>query len=154
MGIPTPARKTAHRLSFLKRPKVFPLDVFDERNLNNLSVVDLADDDRKLPQPDTNGRLISALTRDDLVAVAPLPDVDSEPPTIAAPVLGSSPAIVGVASFATGLSTRTLVFTTPAPQTVALQLGSGVAVATITAVSWAGVRVGSLALSSAATAAT
>ena len=58
------------RLRFFERRQVLALDVLDQRELDNLAVVDIADDDRQLAEADLNSRLVSALAGDDLKAVA------------------------------------------------------------------------------------
>src|SRR4029079_5409907 len=60
--------QASHGLSLLEGAEVLPLDVLDQRHLDDLGVIDFADDDRDLPKPDPNGRLVTALAGDDLVA--------------------------------------------------------------------------------------
>src|SRR5689334_17763468 len=63
----------SERLGFLERPEVLALNVLDERDLDDLRVVDLANDDRELPQPNLHRSLIPALARHDLESTAALP---------------------------------------------------------------------------------
>ena len=74
MRIPAAFGQARHGLSFFERPQVLALNVLDERNLDNLGVVDFPDHDRELPKPDAHGRLVAALTGDDLIPAAALPD--------------------------------------------------------------------------------
>ena len=53
-----------------ERRQVLALQVLDERQLHDLGVVDLADDDRHLAQPHLDGGVIAAFAGDDLIAVA------------------------------------------------------------------------------------
>ena len=56
------------RFRLFERRQVLALDVLDQRDLDDLVVVDLADDDRDLAQADLDRRLIAALAGDDLEA--------------------------------------------------------------------------------------
>ena len=58
------------RLRLLERRQILALDVLDQRNLDDLVIVDFADDDRDLAQPDLDGRLVASLARHDLKAAA------------------------------------------------------------------------------------
>ena len=44
------------RLGLFKRREILPLNILNQRNLDDLVVVNLADDDRDFPQPDLDGR--------------------------------------------------------------------------------------------------
>ena len=67
MGVAAAVGQARHRLGLFERAEVLALDVLDERDLDDLGVVDLADDDRQLAQADLDGRLVAALAGDDLV---------------------------------------------------------------------------------------
>ena len=54
------------RLGFFERRQVLALKILDERDLDDLVVVHLANDDRNLAQADLDGRLVAALAGDDL----------------------------------------------------------------------------------------
>ena len=62
------------RLGLLERCQILPLDVLDERDLDNLVIVDLSDHDRDFAKSDLNGCLISPLTGDYLKTAATLPN--------------------------------------------------------------------------------
>ena len=57
-------------LGFFKRRQVLALQVLDQRELDHLGIVDLADHDRQLAQPDLHRCLVAALAGDDLEALA------------------------------------------------------------------------------------
>ena len=60
------------RLGFFERRQVLALDVLDQRQLQHLAIVDVADDDRQLVQPGLDRGVVAALAGDDLVARAAL----------------------------------------------------------------------------------
>ena len=60
------------RLGFFERRQVLALQVLDQRQLEHLGVVDVADDHRQLAQADLDRRLVAPLAGDDLEAVAAL----------------------------------------------------------------------------------
>ena len=62
------------RLGLFEGAEVLALDVLDEGDLDDLGVVHLADDDRELPQPDLDGRLVAPLAGHDLIPAAALAD--------------------------------------------------------------------------------
>jgi hypothetical protein len=66
VGIPAAVRERLQRLGLLERRQILPLEVLDERDLDDLVVVDLADDNRDLAQPDLDRGLVAALAGDDL----------------------------------------------------------------------------------------
>ena len=70
MSVAAALREAIERLGFLERRQVLALEVLDQCELDDLGVVDIADDDRQLPQPDLDRRLIAALAGHDL---EPLP---------------------------------------------------------------------------------
>ncbi len=61
-------------LGFFEGRQVLALDVLDERELQHLGVVDVADDDRQLDDSGADGGLVTALAGDDLVALTALAD--------------------------------------------------------------------------------
>ena len=68
--VAAPRRQRLQRLGLFERRQVLALDVLDQRDLDDLVVVDLADDDRDLAQADLHGRLVAALAGDDLEPAA------------------------------------------------------------------------------------
>ena len=72
MCVSAPVRQGCQRLGLLKGPKVFALDVLDQREFDDFGVVDFPDDDREFGKADLDGRLVATLACDDLVAVAAL----------------------------------------------------------------------------------
>ena len=59
-------RQRLQRLGLFERRQVLALEVLDQRDLDDLVVVHLADDDREFAQADLDGRLVAALAGDDL----------------------------------------------------------------------------------------
>ena len=64
--------QAVQRLGLFERRQVLALEVLDQRELDDLGVVDLADDDRQLAQADLDRRLVAPLAGDDLEPVAAL----------------------------------------------------------------------------------
>ncbi|HVT49356.1 MAG TPA: hypothetical protein VHD57_16325 [Vicinamibacterales bacterium] len=63
-----------HGFGFFERAEVLPLEVLDERDLDNLGVVNLADNDGQIAQADPNGSLIAPFARHNLKTGSPLSD--------------------------------------------------------------------------------
>ena len=74
VGVAAPRRQALEGVGLLERRQVLPLEVLDERQLDDLGVVGVAEDDRQLAEPGLNGRLVPPLPGDDLIAVATLAD--------------------------------------------------------------------------------
>ena len=74
VGVAAAVAEAVQRLGFFERGQVLALDVLDQRQLQHLGLVDVADDHRQLGDAGTNRRLVAALASDDLVAGAALPD--------------------------------------------------------------------------------
>ena len=64
--------QAVQRLGLFERRQVLALQVLDQRELDDLGVVDVADDDRQLAQAGLDRRLVAALAGDDLEALAAL----------------------------------------------------------------------------------
>ena len=72
MGVAAALGQAVQRLGFFERRQVLALQVLDQRQLEHLGVVDVADDDRQLAQADLDRRLVAALAGDDLEPLAAL----------------------------------------------------------------------------------
>ena len=70
MGIAAAFGEPLERLGLFERRQVLPLQVLDQRELDHLGVVHLADDHRQLAQPRLDRRLVAALAGDDLEPLA------------------------------------------------------------------------------------
>ena len=66
--------QAVQRFRLLERRQILALQVLDQRELDDLGVVDLADDHRQLAQAGPHRRLVAALAGHDLKAVAALAD--------------------------------------------------------------------------------
>ena len=62
------------RIRLFERGEVLPLQILDERQLDDLPVVHIANDDRELLQADLDRSLIPPLAGDDLIPAALHPE--------------------------------------------------------------------------------
>ena len=72
MRVAAALRQALQRLGLFERRQVLALQVLDQRELEHLGVVDVADDDRQLPEADLDRRLVAPLAGDDLKPLAAL----------------------------------------------------------------------------------
>ena len=66
MGVAAAIGQAVQRLGLFERGQILALKVLDQRELDDLGVVDFANDDRQLAQAGLDRGLVAALARDDL----------------------------------------------------------------------------------------
>ena len=71
VGIAASVGQAPERLRLFERAEILPLDVLDERDLDNLVVIDVPDDDRQLAEADLHRRLVTPFAGDDLDTAPP-----------------------------------------------------------------------------------
>ncbi len=74
VGIAAARGQALQRLGLFERRQVLALEVLDQRDLEHLGIVDVADDGRQFAQADLDRRLIAPLAGDDLEPLAALAD--------------------------------------------------------------------------------
>ena len=77
MRVAAALRQAVERLGLFERRQILALEVLDQRELQHLALVDVADDDRQIAEPDLDRRLIPPLPGHDLEPTGALPDHDS-----------------------------------------------------------------------------